>query len=205
MIVADDDNLDIARQYGAVAVEAPNRPFGQKWNVGLQHAADTGADWIVWIGSDDWLHPDVFDVLLDRPDDVGPVIVTGRRLAIVDMATGRLQRISSPSQYGAIPWLLDARLFHTNKRNPIPADLSRGLDGALVRGLRLHRIPFGWEWHEPHDFRCVDFKTKTSITPFHGLHRNLGIGDIEPAWDTLRGWFPDDLIDLAATIGGKAE
>lgn len=199
LIVADDENLDIAREYGCETVEAPNSPLGAKWNTGLQHAARTGADFVVWIGSDDWIHPDVFDPLIGR-NTGSPAIVTGRRLGIVDIRTGMLQRLSSPSQYGAIPWLIDARLLRTKNAEPLPPKLDRGLDGALVRGLRLGRLPFTWEWHDPHDFRCIDFKTETNITPYEGLARNIGVGDPEPAWPALAAWFPADLVEKASKL-----
>jgi len=200
LIVADDENIDIAREHGCETVEAANRLLGEKWNIGLRHASQTGADWVVWVGSDDWIHPAVFDPIIGRAAGK-PVIVTGRRLGIVDLRSGRLQRLSSPSQYGAIPWLLDARLLRTVKTaGPIPPDAARGLDGALVRGLRLNRVDFDWEWHDPHDFRCIDFKTEENITPYAGLAKNLGVGEPEPAWATLKEWFPADLVEQARSI-----
>lgn len=198
VVVADDENLDIAAEYGAATVEAPNDPLGRKANAGLAAAAATGADWIVWIGSDDWIHPDAFELL--HSEYALPVIIRGERLAMVELATGMLQQISSPSVYGAIPWLIDARLFRVTKINPIRPDLPRGLDGALVRGLRRHRIPFEFVTHDPHPFRCVDFKTTLNLSPYEGAARNLGIAPAEPAWDALAGWFPDDLIEEARAV-----
>jgi len=211
LIVACDENLDIARRYGCETLEAPNLPLGRKCNLGLRHAA-TLADYVVWVGSDDWIHPDVFDVV-QPPDPNGlAVIYAGRRLAIVDMAAGLLQRISSPSKYGAIPWTLDSRLFRTNRVDLIQPDLRRGLDGALIRGIRLTRVPFRWEFGDPHDFRAVDFKTRDNITPYRGVAKHLAIdpqgkrspiGNPEPAWDVLQGWFDADLIEQARTVGGE--
>jgi len=210
LIVADDENLDIAREYGADTVEAPNKPLGGKWNAGLVHAADSGVDWIVWIGSDDWLHPAVFDPIFDRDESALPLILSGHRLAIVDMATGRLQRIETPSPYGAIPWILDARLIRDarHRRNGerlglIEPAVSRGLDGALIKALRRGRVNFDWRYDNPNDFRCVDFKTRANITPYEGLARNLGVGDPEPAWETLAEHFPAELVQKAADLSER--
>jgi len=61
VIVADDDNLDIAKAHGFDALEFPNdQGLGAKFNAGFQYALDTGADYIIHIGSDDWMHPDFF-------------------------------------------------------------------------------------------------------------------------------------------------
>lgn len=207
LIVADDENLDVAGEYGADTVTAPNKPLGAKWNTGLYHAADTGVDWIVWVGSDDWIHPAIFDPILDRDETNPPVILSGHRLAIVDMAAGSLQRIETPSPYGAIPWILDARLIRdaVRRRNgdrlgPLQPAIDRGLDGGLIRGLRRGRVNFGWQYDNPNDFRCVDFKTRTNITPFEGLARNLGVADRENAWETLAEHFPADLVQKAADL-----
>lgn len=208
VIAADDENLDIAGEFGCDTVIVPNKPLGAKCNALLYHAGDTGADWIVWVGSDDWIHPAVFDPIFD--DHEHPVILSGHRLAIVDMRSGLLQRLDSPSPYGAIPWILDGRMIRdaVRRRNgdrisPIRPDLNRGLDGGLIRGIRQGRVSFGWQYDDPNDFRCVDFKTRTNITPYEGLARNIGVGDPEPAWDALRDHFPADLVAKAAALAGQ--
>lgn len=202
LIVADDENLDIALEYGALTLEHPNDPLGAKANAGLLHAAAL-ADWVVWVGSDDWIHPDAFDPLLaeDDGEDGRARIIVGERLTMVDTTTGRLQLIKQCSKYGGIPWLVESRLLRT-RRGPIRPDLPRGLDGALVRGLRLTQIPFRFVKHDMHEFRCVDFKTPENLSSFEGVRRNLGRGESEPAWPTLRRWFPTDLVDKAEEILG---
>lgn len=207
LICADDENLDVAAEFGSDTVEAPNRPLGAKCNELLYHAAESGVDWIVWVGSDDWIHPAIFDPLFDLGDQP-PLILSGHRFAIVDMRDGRLHRLETPSEYGGIPWILDARLIRdaVRRRNgdriaPIEPTASRGLDGHLIRGLRLGRVDFRWHFHEPNDFRCVDFKTRVNITPYEGLARNLSISETEDAWTTLREWFPADLVEAARLLG----
>jgi glycosyltransferase involved in cell wall biosynthesis len=202
LIVADDENLEIAAEYGCDTLEAPNRPLGGKCNLGFRHALEREPDYIVWVGSDDWIHPDVFQPLFDRSrDDLASVIIAGHHLAVVDMHTGTLQRCSSPSRYGAIPWIIDSRLFTMHpKLQPIQSELCRGLDGALLRGLRRSRIPFTFVMHDPHDFRCVDFKSSQNITPYEGFAKNLGIGDPELAWNALLEHYSFDLVDAARRV-----
>jgi glycosyltransferase involved in cell wall biosynthesis len=205
LIVADDENLEIAAEYGCQTIQAPNLPLGKKCNTGLHHAARQGADYIVWVGSDDWIHPDVFEPLLDLPSGGPAVIFAGTRVALVDLRTGVLQRVASPSKFGAIPWLIDSRLFTTRTIAPIKPELRRGLDGALIRGLRHARVDFEWSFHDPHDFRCVDFKSDLNITPYKVLAKHLGIGEPEQAWEALAGWFDADLIDQARSIFAAQE
>lgn len=197
LVVADDENLEIAAEYGCETVEAPNMPLGAKCNTGLRHAA-AQADYVVWIGSDDWIHPDVFDPLLQEQNPDRLPIHVGSTVAVVDLTRGRLQHIRTQSDFGAPPWILDSRLLHTTKHDrPIKPWLKRGLDGALVRGIRLNRRPFEFVWHDPHDFRCVDFKTDLNLTPFAGVAKHLGYGPEQDAWEPLEQWYPPDLVEQA--------
>jgi len=47
VIVSDDDNLDIAAEYGFPTVERDNSDLGERFNAGYKYAADQGADLIV--------------------------------------------------------------------------------------------------------------------------------------------------------------
>jgi len=58
VIVADDENLDIARGLGFDVVEQDNEWLGRKVNDGFEYAFKHGADYIVPIGSDSWLDPE---------------------------------------------------------------------------------------------------------------------------------------------------
>lgn len=205
LIVADDENLEIAREYGGLTVEAPNKPLGRKCNLGLHRANELGYDFIVWVGSDDWIHPDLFRTLPDAIENEPVLIRSGFRLSMVDLTTGRLQRLKVQGSYGAIPWILDARLFRRLPILPIPVDLPRGLDGGLVRGLRLGRVGFEFVFDDPHDFRCVDFKSQHNLTPYDGLAKYVGVDEPENAWETLADWFPADLVAKARELGAREE
>lgn len=199
LIVADDENLEIAREYGCETLEAPNQPLGAKCNLGLRRAAED-TDYVVWIGSDDWIHPDVFDAVLGYEERPGRLpIHVGTTVAVVDIPRMVLQRVKSPSKFGAPPWIIDSRLLRPARPlspGPIKPWLKRGLDGALVRGIRLNRLPFEFVFSDPHDFRCVDFKTDQNLTPFAGVAKHLGFGPEEPAADALANWYPHDLVEL---------
>jgi glycosyltransferase involved in cell wall biosynthesis len=202
LIAADDENLDIAAEYGCETLEIPNAPLGNKCNLMLRHAADL-FDWIVWIGSDDWIHPDVFDPLDGRDRPVS--IIRGFRLCTVNLETGQLSRVASPSAYGGIPWLLDSRLIRGKSRDPIKPHLNRGLDGALIRGLRLMNKTLTFEDHDPHEFRCVDFKTRDNLSPYEGLVATKGYDEPGTSWDELERWFPTDLVNDACALSSALQ
>ena len=199
LIVADDENLDIAREYGSQTVEAPNNALGRKWNTGLRHACEHGADYVVWVGSDDWVHPDAFDPLIGRPlPESGemPSIMCGHRIATVDMQRGVLRRCNSPSRFGAIPWIIHRSLLERARFAPIFPNQSRGLDGTLVRGLRRHGVKEGWEHHDTHALRCVDFKSRVNLNGYELLSK-LGIAPEESPWPALAEHYPQELVDMA--------
>jgi glycosyltransferase involved in cell wall biosynthesis len=195
LITACDENLDLAREYGAIAVETPNKPLGRKCNTGLQAAAEEGADWIVWIGSDDWVHRDVFDPLPYQPEQA-PAILIGRRAAIVDLQAGRMRRCVAPSRYGVIPWIVPRRMLEPAGFAPVDHHLSRGLDGGLIRGMRRAGAELRWHVHDPHDLRIVDFKTAVNITPYDRLAAHA-VADDEDPWPALEARYPADLVALA--------
>src|SRR4051812_9717831 len=68
VVVADDDNLDIAASYGFATVEQQN-VLGRKVNDGFQHCWERGADYVAFVGSDDWVHEDALAVLFAASAD----------------------------------------------------------------------------------------------------------------------------------------
>src|ERR1051325_10020747 len=58
VVVADDENLDLARERGFARVEQDNEWLRRRFNDGIEYAAYQGATRIVPIGSDSWIDPD---------------------------------------------------------------------------------------------------------------------------------------------------
>jgi len=117
IIVSDDENLDIAQEYGFPTIEHDNFDLGARFNAGYRYAAAQGADVFVHIGSDDWVHPDAFNVLnehsLDEDDAMpeptpgesvvwrrGPKVVAQRRLCLVDLTNDLAQRCFIHGRWG---------------------------------------------------------------------------------------------------------
>jgi len=195
VIVADDDNLDIAREYGMDTVEHANIPLGRKTNAGLRYAGEQGADWIVYVGSDDWVHPDLFGAIPAEPQTRRtPEIITGRRIAIVDLITGRLTTFHAPGRYGVIPWIVPRAALEGCGFAPITNSVRRGLDGSFVRGLAVRPE---WRFEDPHPYCRVDFKTPMNLTSYETLRRALGHQAEEDAWEALGRYYPAELVELA--------
>ena len=211
VIVADDDNLDIAQQYGFDTVELDNNGgLGRRFNAGFRYAADQGADYFVHVGSDDWVHPDVFEILsaddltgpglMPEPTPGNPVvwkpgerILTHRKIGLVDMARGIVNRCVSKGRYGVIPWVIPRVLMEKSGFAPCQPDLDRGIDGDLYRRIGCPKLLFD----DQHDLACVDFKSALNVTSYKSIVTVLGT-DEEPAWDALAELYPQGLVDLAA-------
>jgi hypothetical protein len=207
VVVADDDNLDIARGHGFHTVERDNRFVGRKVNDGIEYAMRHGADYVVTLGSDDWVHADLFDRLPARkapePQPTpgrpvvwrpGPEVVTGREILIVDLIGGQARRCRARGRTGVIPWIVPENALQHSRGRPVGEEKQRGIDGSMALGLRP---PPSWVFHDPHDVCRVDFKSDVNITPFPGLVSNLGYGPIVPPWDLLARRYPAHLVDLA--------
>lgn len=194
VVIADDENLDIAAALGLHTLERPNEQLGRKINDGIQYAAEQGATWISFTGSDNWLHPDLFSAIAEA-DPRRPPIVTGNTIATVDMVGAKLRRLVVRSRCGVPPWLIPIWALQPAKFRPIDDARERGIDGSLERGLRLRPE---WISHDPHDLARIDFKTEENITPYAAIARTLGIGQEEPdPWTLLASRYPAPLVEQA--------
>lgn len=216
VIVADDDNLDVAAEFGFPTVEMDNSDLGRRFNAGYRFAADQGCELFVHIGSDDWLHPDALNILdevdlekapapIPTPGNAvvwrrTPQLVAQRRILLVDLARQQSQRCFVHSKYGCIPWLIPRSVMQAARFAPIAAGHMRGIDGALVRGLKTRP---NWLFQDAPDEWCVDFKTETNVTPYKGVASNLGVGDEEPPWLMLSDFYPDWLVEAAKTTAAE--
>lgn len=195
VIIADDENLEIAREHGFATVEMDNTQLGRRFNAGFEYAAGEGADWLVHIGSDDWVHPDVFLPLL-YPLEPRPIL-SGRRIAFVDLLSGRMGKASLDGPHGVIPWVIPREVLEPCKFAPIRPERMRGMDGDLIRGLRRARVKAEWVFHDPHDLARVDFKSDVNLNSFKALPTSLTGRRVTDPWKALAERYPAELVDMA--------
>lgn len=215
VVVADDENLKIAASYGFDTVRMDNSMLAAKVNAGIRYAGEHGADFIVTIGSDDWVHPDFFMPLLDGDENGppapmptrekpwavwadGPQVLAGRRMFLVDLMAGQGRMVKGGGAHGIIPWVFPRAVFAARRFQPIPRERltqPRGMDGAILSGLPTRP---GWVYHDPHDMTRVDWKSNVNLTPYAGLSFNLGDGPVElDPWARLAEHYPAGLVEMA--------
>jgi len=216
VIVADDDNLAIAAEFGFATVERDNAQLGRKFNDGLEHACvELEADYVVLIGSDDWMHIDLLDHLPlglappRVPSAESPVVfwndapeaVTGREIALVDLEHGRMRRCRARGRYGVIPWVFPRAALEPSGFRPIKDALNIGIDGSLIAGLGVRPE---WVFTDPHDLCRVDFKSATNLNGYAKITGAIGYGEEEPdPWSLLAERYPTELVELAQETSAR--
>lgn len=193
VVVADDDNVDIAREHGCDVLERPNDSLGRKVNDGFEYACTHGADYVGFTGSDDWLHPDLFDPLLEQ--EIPEKVIAGHLIAIVDLVGGRLRKLGIRGPDGVSPWLIPRWALAQSRFRPVDDAKSSGMEGCLRRGLGFKA---DWLFHDPHDLCRVDFKSDVGMTPYDRVAKLFGYGDeVSNPWPLLATRYPADLVALA--------
>lgn len=211
VIVADDENLEIARSFGFDTIERNNDYIGRKFNDGIEHALhELEADFVVLIGSDDWMHVSMFDVLpkeiadlpmptAERPVVIGrpgPQAVTGKKIAFVDLEREMIQPCEARGRLGVIPWVFPASALRETPR-PITETCNKGIDGSLFRGLKTRPE---WIFHDPHPLARVDFKSNVNLNSYEKITSLMSVGNELPASETLRLLYDSELVDLMEEV-----
>jgi hypothetical protein len=60
VVIADDENLNLAIKNKFRTIKSPNNYLGKKFNDGYEYAFKNGADVVLPSGSDSFIHPDIF-------------------------------------------------------------------------------------------------------------------------------------------------
>jgi len=205
VIVANDENLDIAREYGFETVEMDNRWLGGRFNAGFEYAAKQGADYFVHVGSDDWVHPDFFaplwdDTIVIKIYNPGPVVLVAQRSLIVNLHTGRgkfvLAESFGPSHFGGFPpYLFPREVLEACEFAPLrPRDWSNPIDPALNRSLQPQPNWIPWE---PNLYCSVSWNSKDAITPYRYNEPLAVYSPEESPWEVLAEHYPAELVELA--------
>lgn len=155
VVVADDENLESAREYGFWAVEQENVPLGRKFNDGIELAAQQGAGYVTPFGSDNWVDWSAFAEL---PED--GTVISRRRSAIVHEHGDRMCLINVRYDGGdglrTFPTSLFARCAH----RPAADFARRAVDTSIIERLRRFT---GWRrqfvYRDHHELQIVGWQS----------------------------------------------
>ncbi len=186
VVIADDENLDIARALGFDVVEQSNEWLGRKFNDGQEHAGRNGAEWIVPIGSDSFIDPAYF-LPLPKPE----VTRTSRMYAPVE--ADRLAELRV-GKVGAGPHMFHRSIMEPRGFRPAPDRISRNTDHLTIRGIAR---PMRWEWRDLHPLQYVGFRAPPFITRYDRLWQRWGRAERLDPWERLAQTYPADLVERA--------
>ncbi|HSE44354.1 MAG TPA: glycosyltransferase family A protein, partial [Gemmatimonadales bacterium] len=160
VVIADDENLDTAACLGFWGYEQENSFLGRKFNDGYELAAREGVDYVVPLGSDDWVHPD----LVAGADLPQGRIRCARRLVMVSEDGQEFVRLSVAYEGGMGIRVTPTELLAPLGYRPCGEDRKRAIDTHTLRALTTaHRDkPQLLEYFDAHEWQLVDFKTPSA-------------------------------------------
>lgn len=200
-IVADDDNLDTAKECGFWSVRQENYPLGRKWNDGYQCALEQGADYAVPLGSDDWVDPILFT---DLP---GPTELRCSRLSSVVSEDGnRISPLRVWYDGGDGVRIMPRNLLERLNGRPAQEGRSRAIDTSIMLNLQvLHQggMP-PIRYFDASPWQIVDWKTSGDGQQLNTYdkcvaYRNEAERD---TWETLDGRYPAEALDEMRKVYG---
>jgi len=196
VVVAEDENTMIGEQFGFDTVDYQGLDYvalGQKVNDGFAHAYERGADYVAFVGSDDWIHEAAFAPLTETGP--GAPVVAGHEIAVVDLEGERMRTLGVRGPQGVSPWFIPRWALDRVAGRPAQAHKERGLEGSIYRTARLWDAD--WVFHDPHPLTRVDFKTSENMTPYELVAGQFGYGDEVAPWHPLAQRYPLNLVALA--------
>lgn len=192
VVIADDENLDIARAVGAHTVEAPN-VVASKFNDGMEYAGKHGAEWIVPIGSDSWIDPAFFLPIPDpKHTRTSPFYAAVQRNRIAQLVVAPRNPNHMAGPYVFHRSLLEPAGFRPSAEDSVMVDTSTVAGIVEATGK-----PVPWKTHDIHPFQYVGFRVEPMMTTYASLTRHWLVRERPDPWAVLRRYYPADLVERA--------
>lgn len=188
VVVADDENLDIARAAGFDTLEQNNDRLGRRFNDGIEYACRHGADWVAPIGSDTWIAPDYFDPLPEPHES--------RRTRLATVV--RYDRLAElfVTNIGVGPFLYHRTQLAPTGFRPAEDALQKGIDTSTMLGVAEHH-DLVWDERNVSPYYHIGFRGKPHMTRYSALWRAYGQRELFNPWEVLAEHFPVDLVRRA--------
>jgi len=160
VVIADDENLDMAMNAGHITIEHPN-PLGTRLNRGYSFAAAQGFEYVCPLGSDSWLYPDHYRLLPDQDS----MLCTRNYVCI--SPDGERQGWFVIGYDGGV----GNRVFHLSMLSgcnyrPLRETRPNGCDTATLASITATRGKPLFVYTNPHPFEVVGFQSDVQITAF---------------------------------------
>ena len=186
VVIADDENLELARAAGFDTVERDNDFLGRRFNDGYEYAALRGATWFVPVGSDSWVKVEYFDPLPEPG-----VIRTSTYLATV--TADRIAHLEVKPNHGGGPYMIPRELLPPGYR-PAQDLIRRGTDRSTIDGLVSRPR---WVTHDVERLQHVSFRGEVHVTSYAALWYHWGVREERNPWEQLAEAYDQPLVDAA--------
>lgn len=194
VVIADDENIDVAHDLGFATVVQNNDFLGRKLNDGFQLACDPHynprpADVVIPFGSDDWIDP---QLILTGPQPKPGTIVCHRQVTFVHDSGARYASLRLHDRCGVGVRSISGEDVARAGYRPCAEDAYDRSDLSTHTGLGHPRPVF----HELHPFQIVDWKTAENVWAYESYVRYQPKADTEAdPFVALADYYPRAALD----------
>jgi hypothetical protein len=189
VVIADDENLDIAREFDFEVVESDNEWVGRKFNDGYEHASKLGATHVAPVGSDSWVDPDfLIGTLYDD------VVTSSRHYARINQFGLLRKQLWVPVLQG-VTYAVPIGMLEKVAHRPCADRINRGCDGSTWQNLERANNGILMHWSESHSLETIGFVTDTNISPYESSGQRYQVSETANPFDDLIVAYPPPLVD----------
>lgn len=196
VVVADDENLDVARDLGFAWVRRDNRFVSRKFNDGIQLACDRThnrrpADYVVPCGSDDWVHPSLFENLPNNH-----TMVAFQRMSFVREDAQELTVRHLNNEGGCGIRIYPTSMLRRVGFRPADEDRKRGCDTSILVNVKRSGALSMIDHRDIDPLHIVDWKsTGEQLNTYAAVDARHRAEHHADPFDALTGRFPDEALD----------
>lgn len=198
VVIADDENLDIARALGFGTIERDNQFVSRKYNDGIQVALDPElnprpADYVIPCGSDDWVDWRLF-VDLPEPD----TIACFQRLSFVRPDGKEMVQRFVNVRGGCGIRIYPRQLFETLAYRPADEDRYRACDTSIITNL-WNVVRPKIEHRDLDPRQIVDWKSSDlQLNPYESLTFHRTFANPQDPFEALSDLYPAEALEEMA-------
>lgn len=202
VVIAEDENLDIAADLGFATVNRANRPLGRKLNDGYELAALADVDYVVPFGTDDVIDPQL--LVGDLPTER---IRAHRLSAVVDESGAHLRHVKVTYEGGDGVRVIPLQLLKRLRYRPLDEDRNRAMDTSTTTRLgRALNVPQAalFEYRDLHPLQIVEFKSSSEqMNAYQPVSDSFGYGDESSTpFADLEAVYPREFLEEVVGVYG---
>ena len=203
VVVGDCDLLGFAADLGFATVRRDNRFLSRKFNDGIQLALDKRynprpADYVVPVGSDDWVDWQLF---IELPSPRTMVAFPRMSFVSEDGLELKAVKLDYPGGSGIRVWPRQA--LRSVDFRPADEDRVRGCDTSMLVNVQRANPNLVIEHRDTDPRQIVDWKTAgANVNPYETVANRWRGSSMGDPFDALAGMYPEHALeDMAAHYG----